>query len=132
MRRIVESRLDELVAVTRALGDETRLRLLAACTGGERCACQLVELSGLAPSTVSKHLQLLRQAGLLMARKEGRWVHYRIPRRSERTPPVEDALRLVQAAVKREPYLIEDAARLERILEVEPESLCRQQRAGSA
>ncbi len=61
-----------------ALSDETRLRLLMALRRGELCVCQLVALLELAPSTISKHLSLLRDAGLVEARKDGRWVHYRL------------------------------------------------------
>ena len=66
-----------------ALSDPTRLRLLLALRGGELCACQLIGLVGLAPSTVSKHLALLRAAGLVAARKDGRWVHYRLAGRPD-------------------------------------------------
>ena len=61
-----------------ALSDESRLRLLFALRHGERCVCQLIELLGLSGSTVSKHLSILRDAGLLDSRKEGRWVYYRM------------------------------------------------------
>lgn len=66
-----------------ALSDENRLRLLMALRGGERCVCQLIALLGLAASTVSKHLQILRDAGLVDARKSGRWVYYRLADQDE-------------------------------------------------
>lgn len=61
-----------------ALSDPSRLRLLFAVRRGERCVCELIELLGLAPATVSKHLSILRAAGWLASRKQGRWVHYRL------------------------------------------------------
>jgi DNA-binding transcriptional ArsR family regulator len=61
-----------------ALSDESRLRLLYALRHGELCVCQLIALMELAPSTVSKHLSLLRDAGLVDSRKNGRWVYYRL------------------------------------------------------
>jgi ArsR family transcriptional regulator, arsenate/arsenite/antimonite-responsive transcriptional repressor len=61
-----------------ALSDENRVRALYALRHGELCVCQLIELLGLSPSTVSKHLSILRNAGLLDSRKEGRWVYYRL------------------------------------------------------
>jgi len=61
-----------------ALSDESRLRMLFALRHGELCVCQLIELMGLSSSTVSKHLSILRDAGLLDSRKEGRWVYYRM------------------------------------------------------
>jgi DNA-binding transcriptional ArsR family regulator len=47
-------------------------------TSGELCVCQVTEVLQLAPSTVSKHMSILRQAGLVEARKEGRWIYYRL------------------------------------------------------
>jgi AhpD family alkylhydroperoxidase len=46
---------------------------------GELCVCQMIELLGLAPSTVSKHISILRPAELLESRKDGRWIYYRLP-----------------------------------------------------
>jgi DNA-binding transcriptional ArsR family regulator len=65
--------------ITKALSDENRLRMLMALRDGELCVCQLTELMGLAMSTVSKHLSILYQAGLVDARKEGRWMYYSLP-----------------------------------------------------
>jgi len=45
---------------------------------GELCVCQIIEALGLAPSTVSKHMAILRQAGLVEARKAGQWMYYRL------------------------------------------------------
>ena len=55
----------EFMNITGALADETRVRTLLALRKGELCVCQITELFGLAPSTVSKHLSLLFQAGLV-------------------------------------------------------------------
>lgn len=68
----------DIVAVARALNDESRVRALVALEGGELCLCQLIELLGLAPSTVSKHLSILQEARLVERRKEGRWAFYRL------------------------------------------------------
>lgn len=62
----------------RALGDETRLRLLEILTTGERCVADLMEILGLGQSLVSHHLRALREAGLVSVRREGRWVYYAI------------------------------------------------------
>ena len=70
--------LASIVRIGLALSDSTRVRLLHALRGGELCVCQLIELVGLSPSTVSKHLSILRDAGLVDSRKDGRWVHYRL------------------------------------------------------
>ncbi len=70
----------EIMDVLKALADETRLRALYALRGGELCVCQLIALLDLAPSTVSKHLTILRAARLVESRKEGRWMYYRLSR----------------------------------------------------
>ena len=67
------------MAVTKALADEQRVRMLLALRRQELCVCQIVELVGLATSTVSKHMSILKQARLVESRKEGRWMYYRLP-----------------------------------------------------
>ena len=62
----------------RALGDETRLRLLEQLTAGERNVAELMELMGLGQSLISHHLRSLREAGLVRDRRDGRWVYYSI------------------------------------------------------
>ncbi len=62
----------------RALADPHRLAVLEALAGGERCVCELTAELGLAQSKLSFHLRVLRQAGLLADRQEGRWVYYRL------------------------------------------------------
>ena len=62
----------------RALGDETRLRLLELLIAGERSVAALMEDTGLGQSLVSHHLRALREAGLVRDRRDGRWVYYSI------------------------------------------------------
>ena len=62
----------------RALGDETRLRVLEALVDGERCVSDLMDVLGLGQSLVSHHLRTLRQAGLVTAERDGREVYYAI------------------------------------------------------
>lgn len=121
--------MHELVAITKALADENRLRLLHACRDGERCACQLVELLGLSGSTVSKHLSILRAAGLLDSRRDGRWIHYRLP--DEPSPAARDAIALALRHVAGTRRAQADAERLGEILAMDPEVLCRMQRGES-
>jgi len=70
------SNLDSAVAAARALGHPARLRTVAMLRSGELCVCQITEVVGLAPSTVSAHLKELKQAGLVTERKDGRWVYF--------------------------------------------------------
>ncbi len=69
--------LFEYMNITRALSDANRVRILIALDGKELCVCQIIDMLGLSPSTVSKHLSILRNARLITGRKEGRWMYYR-------------------------------------------------------
>jgi len=70
--------LREMLSITKALGDESRLRALAAVKAGELCLCQIIPVLGLAPATVSKHMDTLERAGLVRRRREGKWRYYRL------------------------------------------------------
>jgi ArsR family transcriptional regulator len=59
-----------------ALSDETRLEVLEMLRGGERCVCDLQDVLGAAQSRLSFHLKVLKEAGLVQDRKEGRWSYY--------------------------------------------------------
>lgn len=116
----------ELMKITKALADENRVRALLALRAGEVCVCQITELFGLAPSTVSKHLSILYQAGLVEARKEGRWMYYRLPGK-EAPASVRRAIAWVAESVNGEARVAADAARLKRIQAMDPVVLCKRQ-----
>ena len=116
--------MDEAVTIAKALGDETRLRALLALRGGERCVCQLVALLELAPSTISKHMAILKQAGLVGNRKCGRWVYYRLAG-EEASAPARDALEWALECGSKSGEAQEDRRRLKEILRMGPEELCR-------
>lgn len=61
-----------------ALADPTRLRLLNLIAGREVCVCYLVEILRQGQPKISRHLAYLRRAGIVMARREGKWMHYRM------------------------------------------------------
>jgi len=61
-----------------ALSDRTRLRLLNLMDGREVCVCYFVEILGQSQPKISRHLAYLRRAGIVAARREGKWAHYRI------------------------------------------------------
>ena len=78
-----------------ALADPVRLRIvsmLAAARGGTACGCELEDPLGLAQPTVSHHLRILREAGLIVGERRGRWVHYSLV--LERLDEIRDALSL--------------------------------------
>ena len=73
----------------KALADRTRLRLLNLMAAGEVCVCFFVEVLGTNQPKISRHLAYLRRAGVVAARREGKWMHYRIT-----TPENEHAARV--------------------------------------
>ncbi len=117
----------QTLRVTKALGDLQRLRILMLVQPDELCACQIVEVLGLAPSTVSKHLSLLSEAGLLAARKEGRWMHYRLPEGADGAK-VRPLMKWLVSVLADEIAMQQDAAALRRVLVCAPEEICRRQR----
>jgi len=114
----------EIMDVLKALADENRLRALCALQGGELCVCQLIGLLDLAPSTVSKHLTILRAARLVESRKEGRWMYYRLSREF-RTPSASKMLALLFKDMEKTSRIVEDRKNLKRICGEDMEKLCR-------
>ena len=114
------------VEVAKALADETRLRALLALRSGKLCVCQLIELLGFAPSTVSKHMSILRQARLVEARKDGRWMYYRLADRNA-AKPVREALAWLQRSLGQTAEIRQDDKTLQKILRINPEQLCKKQ-----
>ena len=103
--------MQPFLAVARALSDETRVRALLALRGGELCLCQLIDVFGLAPSTVSRHMDELHRAGLVRRRKAGRWAYFRLPGR-DAPLVVRRAIAFATAALAREAPAVADADRL--------------------
>lgn len=118
--------MKEFMAITKALSDPGRVRILLALRGGELCVCQITELFGLAPSTVSKHLSILNQAGLLVSRKDERWVYYRLPDNSAAVE-VQEALDWVIKSLGKSDEARKDAADLKKILKMDVLEICRRQ-----
>ena len=116
--------MKQALRVFGALSDESRLRMVYALRRGELCVCQLIDLMGLSPSTVSKHLSILRDAGLLDSRKKGRWVYYRLadqailPMMGEKAAPIFRSL-------EKTPTVKADDKHLKQICGENIESLCR-------
>jgi len=68
--------MNNLLKIYKALSDSNRLRIVKMLEQKPLCVCEIVEVLNLAPSTVSKHLSILRQAGLIQNEKDGKWVNY--------------------------------------------------------
>ena len=70
--------LEQTARVFHALSDPTRLRLVDLLRGGERCVCELTDTLDAGQSRLSFHLRVLKESGLVLDRREGRWVYYRL------------------------------------------------------
>lgn len=68
----------EMVCIFKALSDENRIRILRLLKGGEKCACKLLEELNISQPTLSHHMKILCDAGIVSGRREGKWTHYSI------------------------------------------------------
>lgn len=114
----------DIMDLYKALADEKRARILYALKGGELCVCQLIALLELAPSTVSKHLTILRSARLIDSRKSGRWMHYRLSKKI-RPASAGRTLDLLFKEMKKTGRIANDQKRLKRICAEGLEAICR-------
>lgn len=118
--------MEPFLSMAAALSDPNRLRALMALERGELCVCRIVELLGLAPSTVSKHMALLKQAGLAKSRKQGRWIYFRLT--DDKNTAAARFIQLAQELLKTDATVRSDRNSLAAILRQSPEVLCRKQR----
>jgi ArsR family transcriptional regulator len=102
----------DLVRLFAALSDPTRLRLLNLLRGREVCVCYFVEILQQSQPKVSRHLAYLRNAGVVSARREGKWMHYRIemPADAGAAAILTDVLNALEGAAE----MRSDLARLDR------------------
>lgn len=111
-------------ATMKAVADPTRVRILKLLEGGELCVCQIISVLALSPSTVSKHLFLLKSAGLVHDRKEKKWVHYSLDRQSDE-PYVAGILGELSSWLDRDPVIVRDRERLTVALkDLGPSAIC--------
>ena len=118
--------MKEFLNITKALADENRLRMLMALREGEVCVCQIAEWTGLALSTVSKHLSVLYQAGLVSARKEGRWMYYSLPGKGAPTA-AREAVAWVRRSLEGNERIVRDAKQMQKVLGMDVSEVCKRQ-----
>jgi len=75
---IMEATYEDQTKVFKAFCDERRLRILELLRSGEKCACILVEQLDMAQSTLSYHMKILCESGIVDSRQDGKWTHYKI------------------------------------------------------
>jgi len=101
-----------LSQVFRALGDETRLRIVALLSHGELCVCHLEKALSLSQPNASRQLGILKNAGIVDSRRDGTWVYYRLDKQTHEA--VEAQLRALVKAFGAEDALKADHARLKK------------------
>jgi ArsR family transcriptional regulator, arsenate/arsenite/antimonite-responsive transcriptional repressor len=114
--------VQEFLSITKALSDETRVRALLCVKNGELCLCQIIEILGLSPSTVSKHMNVLQQTGLVKRRKEGTWHFYRLANGAG-SPATQRALAWVVEELKSDPTIKDDARQIRQVRRQDLEEL---------
>ncbi|GAB6280236.1 MAG: hypothetical protein STSR0007_02950 [Thermovirga sp.] len=78
--------MEKTLAFLKALADTQRMRIVSALSGGELCLCSLQEFLGLSPSTVSRHVAILKKAGLVVSRTKGKWRYFSLAPGIEHSP----------------------------------------------
>ena len=116
----------KFMGVVKALADENRVRALLALRKRELCLCQVTEFLGLAPSTVSKHMSILRQARLVDTRKFGRWVFYRLAR-DDSEAQIREVIAWLCKSLSKDAAVRRDERRLRDVLKLDLNVLCAQQ-----
>jgi DNA-binding transcriptional ArsR family regulator len=122
--------MQDFLSITKALSDENRVRVLMALNSGELCVCQIIELLNLAPSTVSKHMSILRQARLVEGDKNGKWVYYRLATGAPKA--AEEAIEWAKKHLLSEAVVKRDAKNLKTIMKLLPVDVCRKQKVSRA
>ncbi|MCP4377933.1 MAG: winged helix-turn-helix transcriptional regulator [bacterium] len=112
----------DFIAVTKALSDPNRVRVLMFLQGGELCLCQIIEMLALAPSTVSKHMAVLHNARLIESRKEGRWVYFALS--ESQAPSIRGAIAWAKDALRTDKQTIADAKVVKSVRKLNPKKLC--------
>jgi ArsR family transcriptional regulator len=108
------------IRVMKALSEPNRVRMIKILGHKELCVCELQELLGIAQSTVSKHLKVLEEAGLVVFRKEGSWIIYRLSQ-GEDSDYARTLLTKLQGWLEHDPQLQQMVFRL---AQVDRERIC--------
>jgi arsenate reductase/ArsR family transcriptional regulator len=115
--------LRDYESVLKAVADPTRVRILKILEGGEMCVCQVIAILSLGQSTVSKHLFLLRSAGLIKDRRDRKWVHYSVDRGSD-SPYAARMLRNLRGWLNDDPIIAKDRERTSMARAIGPIAIC--------
>jgi arsenate reductase/ArsR family transcriptional regulator len=115
--------LRDYESALKAAADPTRVRILKILEGGEMCVCQVIAILSLGQSTVSKHLFLLRTAGLIKDRRDRKWVHYSLDHGSD-SPYAVRMLRNLRSWLNEDPVIAKDRERAAVARSIGPMAIC--------
>ena len=105
--------MKKILTITKALADENRVRALMMLQNGEMCVCRIIEMLDLAPSTVSKHMSILKQAELVETRRDGRWTYYRLAD-ADSTHAAAEIIRWLAGNLEKDPVVLKDKTRADK------------------
>ena len=115
--------MQEFMNIAKSLSDQNRVRIIMALLEiRELCVCQIIEFLGLAPSTVSKHMFILKNAGLVECKKSGVWIYYRI--NSSPSSVIRGALNWLKTSLSGDAKIAEDISKLRKIKIKNSEKSC--------
>ena len=115
--------LRDYESVFKAAADPTRVRILKILEGGEMCVCQVIAILSLGQSTVSKHLFLLRAAGLIKDRRDRKWVYYSLDR-GNASPYAARILRNLRGWLNDDSVIAKDRERAAMARTIGPIAIC--------
>ena len=104
--------MDKLLKIFKALSDKNRVRIMSMLTKKELCVCEITHVLDLATSTVSKHLSILKDAGLITDKKDGRWVNFKLSESDD--TKIKNIIEMINNAGKEEELLQIDLTNVEK------------------
>ncbi len=113
--------LEDLIIVLKALSDKNRIRILKMLERKSLCVCEITEILGLAVSTTSKHLSILKEARLIFEQKEGKWVNYHLNSAAQ-NKYIKETLPLFKTWLNQDETISGDLEKVDRVSRVD---LCR-------
>ncbi|HPD97847.1 MAG TPA: metalloregulator ArsR/SmtB family transcription factor [Synergistales bacterium] len=112
--------MEKVLVCVKALADIQRIKIAYALSKGELCLCSLQEFLGLSPSTVSRHVSIMKQAGMVESRTDGKWRYFRLIPDIEKTP-CGDLLGWLIKNIENDPEIVAQAEQVSLMLEQQPE-----------
>lgn len=110
--------MEDLIIVMKALSDKNRIRILKMLEKKSLCVCEMTAVLGLAISTTSKHLSILKEANLIFEQKEGKWVNYHLNSATQ-NKYIKETLPLIKNWLNQDETVCRDLEKIDRVSRVE-------------